>query len=62
MSSSTHEVTILYKPEYLARPHGCVCTCGWMSANVTEEEARESKKNHLESKREQVEDQQMPAG
>ena len=44
----THEVTVLYKPEYLARPHGCVCTCGWMSANVTEEEAKESRDIHLE--------------
>jgi hypothetical protein len=44
----THEVAILYKPEYLARKWGCVCLCGWMSGNVTEEEAIESKKIHLE--------------
>lgn len=56
-----HEVTILYKPEYLARPWGSVCTCGHIGAHGSEAEAEESKNIHLERvKHEQVEDQQMP--
>jgi hypothetical protein len=47
-----HEVTILYKPEYLARPWGCVCAeCGAFAACVTEEEAKESRESHLERHR-----------
>jgi hypothetical protein len=30
----------------LARPYGCICSCGWRSANVTEEEAEGSKNAH----------------
>jgi len=56
-----HNVSIVHDERYLARPYGAVCSCGWISANVTEEEAEESKRNHLESKREQVEDQQVPS-
>jgi hypothetical protein len=53
-----HEVAILYKPEYLARKWGCVCLCGWMSGNVTEEEAEESKKSHLERAQHETANQQ----
>jgi len=51
VASINHEVSIVHKPEYLAHPWGCVCDCGWMSGNVTEEEAKESRELHLERHR-----------
>ncbi len=42
-----HKVGIYLDDVPFARPWGCICSCGWRSANTCQREAEESKKAHL---------------
>ena len=57
-----HTVSIVHDERYLARPYGAVCSCGWIAACVTELEAYESKKIHLErAQHETAKGSELPA-